>query len=104
MRNDNVYYINLKPYVRVIPYEEMANRYYMKNPRKILNRDKWIDNVAMHMNRSNYHKLQYKENNSMLDNQIGKDALMHIQQFFKLHKPIESRGKNSQSKTRKRNT
>ena len=102
MRGNNVYYINIKPFVFILPYEEMATRYYIKNSRKIIDKNKWMEHIVTNMNNSNYHNLEFTENSPNVDNELGKEALFHIQQFFKLLNTTKTGSKNSQGKTKKR--
>ena len=91
MRQENVYYINPKPYVYIIPYGEMAERFYIKHPRSVPNHDSWINFVVKSMKESNYHRLDYQENNPLIDIKFGKDALLHLQRFFKSVKQNKTR-------------
>ena len=56
MNNDNVYYINLKPYIFTIPFPEMADRYYELNKynlKKEISKISFNQAITNYMNRYN---------------------------------------------------
>jgi predicted small metal-binding protein len=86
MEHSNIYYINVPPYTNSIPFNEMAERYYEHNSNKVFDKSNFIKFVVTKMNKYNFH-VQYKsviDNNS--DNEISKEILSHMRNFFKLYK------------------
>ena len=82
MENDQVYYINLKPYVFSLNFKEMAIRYY-ENTTKISNKEEFINHIITHMNKSNYNVKNKSKGEENIDKIISKKVLSHLKDFFK---------------------
>lgn len=84
MEDDNVFYINVKPYTYSFPFEEMAERYYNKYPEKI-NIDKkiFIDKITKYMKLYNYIVTEKSKVETDVDMVIGKKIISHLEIFFK---------------------
>ena len=98
MKVSNVYYINLKPYVYVIPYDEMGERYYKYNRNKICDKNRFINSVVRNMNNSNYSEIGFEDQNNMNEMKTGKEILLHIQIFFKSFKRNKTKKKGKYKK------
>ena len=95
MRASNVFYINLKPYVYVLPYEEMGERYYKYNKNLINDKNEFINGVVKNMKFSNYNEDSFGEINDRNSLNIGKDVLLHLQQFFRSFKRNNTKKRNN---------
>jgi hypothetical protein len=97
MKHNNVYYINVKPYVHEYSFEEMATRYYNTYKGEI---DKgivladFIKFIVDYMNTYDCKpmKMKTKEETDM-DRIISKKILAHIKDFFN-DKPSKTRRKS----------
>jgi hypothetical protein len=105
MEEDNVYYINVKPYAFSLPYAEMAERYYdaclqdkdkknVKNDKDV-KKTEFINRIVANM--QHYHFLIHPKSQveQEADKVVSKQLLIHLENFFK-----KGRTKN----TRKRKT
>ena len=82
MQNENVVYINIKPYSTSIPFKTMIHDYYTANKSKI--RDK---NVFTEIMLANIGKYDYKLKNKSdieykLDGIVSKKIISHLEEFF----------------------
>jgi hypothetical protein len=112
MEQDNVYYINVKPYVFSMPYEQMAERYfdaYLKNPtgkEKEKEKEDFIHFIVTNMKRYIFtvrHKSDVEQN---ADKVVSKQLLIHLENFFKKGRTKNTRKHKTNVKskaTRRRN-
>ena len=85
MENDNVYYINVKPYHFSMPYSDMAIRYYEEfNPD--MDYLEFISLIQAHMKRYNYTVSEKGKKESDVDEIISKQIIRHLSEFFKSKK------------------
>ena len=85
MENDNVYYINVKPYHFSMPYSDMAIRYYEEfNPD--MDYLDFISSIQAHMKRYNYTVSEKGKKESDVDEIISKQIIRHLSEFFKSKK------------------
>jgi len=90
MEQDNVYYINVKPYVYNLPFEEMALRYFNKFLDKDKDKDKDKDNnkhklinfMVSSMKKYNFTVINKSTVEQDADNVISKQLLIHLEDFF----------------------
>ena len=86
MDTNNVYYINVKPYVVSLPYEVIGNRYYDANSNSIPNKESFIRYVVKKMREYNS-RFNPKDNLDYKTQLLNsKEILLHLQQFFKISK------------------
>jgi len=90
MSNEKIYYINVKPYIYDLEFNEMINRLLNS---KILNAE--IDEptycrefILTYLNKYNYIYVGKTDETQNVDKIISKKILQHLQLFFKM-KPIE---------------
>jgi len=81
MENDRVYYINVKPFSYSLPYIEMAERYYDKYSPG-MPRSTFIDGIKRYMGQYNYKVVNKSEEEKAVDIVIGKQILLHLNEFF----------------------
>lgn len=94
MNMDNVYYINVKPYIYSMPYEEMAEKYYKHYKDDIkVKKDEFINFIINFMKQYNYPIKNKSQDETELDKIISKKIVIHLEEFFK---------KNKKQNTRKR--
>ena len=102
MNKDNVYYLKIKPYVRLIPFYNMAERYYNKNIIKS-NKKHFINFVVSNMNKYNKN-VNCKTNDDIEDEiNISREILNYLKDFLdiKIKKNKTLRQKTSKRKTNK---
>ena len=97
MSNEKIYYINVKPYIHDLDFNEMITRIF--NHGSIITD---IDDsvqcrqfLISFMRKFNYIYVDKTENAQQIDNIISKKILQHLHAFFKM-KPIESPSETSQ--------
>ena len=102
MKHPNVYYINLKPYVYTLPYQEMIKRFLNSNmSNHIENKNKFITSMNNELNRYNFtvkdkDPLEYK-----VDHAISKKIIHHLNDFFNKKHNSSIKKHKSFSKRRK---
>ena len=105
MTNDNIFYINVKPYYYDLQFDYMITKIQNSDfGKKILNHN--IFNEKMMNNIKNY-KYKYIQKNLKeyeIDKIIGKQLITHLQEFFNnkiKQKSIKNKLKNDKNKTKK---
>jgi hypothetical protein len=99
MVNKNIYYINLKPYIYQLNFNEMISRFVQSTPGKriVQEPDKFEKFMSNQYKQYDY---KYTEKNSEeyeIDKIIGKQIMTHLQDFFKTStsKSVTKRVKNN---------
>ena len=102
MSNDKVYYINVKPYIHDLKFDEMITR--MLNSDILINDDNDIENSAYcrnfileFMNKYNYIYVKKNINSQNIDDILSKKILQYLHIFFKM-KPIDTPNKLTKRK------
>lgn len=97
MANDNIYYINIKPYYHDLNFEEMLNRF--KNSQigtKLIDNDVNFENLMMeHIKLFKYKVIEKDEKEYEVDKVLGKHIISHLQSFFSRstkNRTIKNRG------------
>ena len=103
MENDQVYYINLKPYIFSLNFKEMALRYY-ENTSKISNKEEFTNHIISHMNNSNYNVKNKSKEEQNIDKIISKKVLSHLKDFFKNTENTKNRKTQKNKKKNKNKT
>ena len=107
MEQDNVYYINVKPYSYSLPFEQMAQRYYDAYIKDRELKTRFVSNIIASMRQSNFivtHKSDIEQNT---DTVVSKQLLIHLENFFKKGRAKNARKHNASAKSktaRKKNT
>lgn len=107
MANDNIYYINVKPYYYDLRFEEMLDRFSKSEiGTKIVGTDniEEFNNVMMeHINLFKYTVVEKDKKEYEVDKVLGKHIITHLQTFFNRstkNRTIKNRG-NKKNKTYK---
>jgi hypothetical protein len=86
MANDNIYYINLKPYYYDLPFEELIHRFTNNNIYDKILKDVPIEVFEDFMNKRirvyNYDYVEKDDDEYEVDKILGKKILVHLQDFF----------------------
>jgi hypothetical protein len=105
MANDNIYYINLKPYIHDLPIDEIISRFTKS---QIYTEVKHIEGVAdkikSEFKRFDYNYTHKKTEDMEIDVILGKDIMLHLKIFFnKTNTNKSARTKRSvKNKTKKK--
>lgn len=92
MNMENVYYINIKPYIYSMPYEEMAEKYYKHYKDNInVKKDEFINFIINFMKQYNYPIKNKSQDETELDKIISKKIVIHLEEFFKKDKKQNTR-------------
>jgi hypothetical protein len=81
MKDNNVYYINVKPYNYSIDFEKMANIYF-SHIIKFGDKYEFINYMSTYMNKSGYIYQSVNRDENNIDKIISKQLLIHIKDFF----------------------
>ena len=84
MANDNIYYINIKPYYHDLKFEDMLTRFSGSEiGKKIIDDDNDFKKLMMeHINIFNYKVVEKDEKEYDVDKILGKHIISHLQTFF----------------------
>jgi hypothetical protein len=85
MANDNIYYINVKPYYYDLQFDEMLIRYCKsKHAKKIItgSQEDFIKIMKIHMKLYKYKCINKDLREYEIDKIIGKEILNHLHKFF----------------------
>jgi len=98
MKNDNVYYINVKPYIHNLSSATLVNRYIAKNNTP----DTFAKKVSAYLLQGELHTTPKNPDEYEIDKIITKQILHHIQLFFSQTKKTQRRRtQKKQTNTRK---
>jgi hypothetical protein len=101
MEQDNVYYINVKPYVFSLPYETMAERYYDAFMKKTsVDKSAFVSSIVESMKRYIYIVMRKSELEQNTDKVVSKQLLIHLENFFKKGRTKNTRKQKSGIKTK----
>jgi hypothetical protein len=107
MANDNIYYINMKPYYYDLQFDYMLKKLKESDIGKKLIIDSYEIFYKKLMNDIKLYKYKYIHKDSKeyeVDKIIGKQIITHLQDFFnkpKKNKSIKNKTNNKNTKTRK---
>jgi hypothetical protein len=86
MKNDNVYYVNVKPYVYNLKYNEMAERYYDAYHKTFLDdvvhKNEFILDIVSFMNEFRYTVVEKNDKDFNVDKFISQRMMYHLKCFF----------------------
>lgn len=85
MKNKNIYYINVKPYMFDLAFDIIIERFISSNLLVIDDTKKCFDEINCQMEKYNYIYLKKTNETHMLDIIISKKIFFHIKNFFKLN-------------------
>jgi hypothetical protein len=107
MVNDNIYYINIKPYYHDLQFNNMINRFKESDVgKKIINGDLDFDrNIMEDIKLYKYECIDKDSKEYEVDKILGKHIITHLQEFFNKTKKNKSIRHNilKNNKTRKNN-
>jgi hypothetical protein len=84
MANDNIYYINVKPYYYDLQFEYMLDKFSKSDiGKKIINNDEnFIKIMNEHIKLYKYDCIDKESNEYEMDKIVGKQIVKHLQEFF----------------------
>jgi hypothetical protein len=105
MANDNIYYINVKPYYYDYTFEDMLARFKKSDVgKRLIDDDKEFDDLMMeHIELFKYKVVEKDDKEYDVDKVLGKHIISHLQSFFNRstkNRTIKNRG-NKKNKTMK---
>lgn len=105
MANDNIYYINIKPYYHDLSFEELLDRFKKSAiGKKIIGDDDDFDTCMIeHIKLFKYEVVKKHDKEYEVDKVLGKHIISHLQTFFNRstkNRTIKNRG-NKKNKTLK---
>lgn len=88
MANDNIYYINVKPYYYDLKMEYMLDKFSKSDiGKKIINNDANFNKImSEHIKTYKYDSIDKDEKEYEVDKIIGKQIIKHLQEFFTKNK------------------
>lgn len=109
MKHDNVYYVKVKPYVYMLDFKIMIERYLNQFTYKITSNSNYSDFYKLVFNYINSIHFEYNTKSSeeqQIDKIVGKRILQHLNAFLTIHKnKTKKYSKNKNSiKTNKNKT
>jgi len=86
MANENIYYINVKPYYHDLKFEDMIIKFRESKIGKelLINKDlnDFINFMFNEIKNYKYDVIEKKQNEQEIDELIGKQIIVHLQEFF----------------------
>jgi hypothetical protein len=86
MANDNIYYINIKPYVHAIPFDEIYKRLFESNiGKRLIDKEAmnyFIDFMKKKIHLYNFTVVKKNEDDYKIDCILSKRILQHLHEFF----------------------
>ena len=82
MSNENIYYINIKPYIHALPFNEMYKRFLDS---KLIIPDalnEFIDFMNKEIKRYNFKVIQKHNDDYEIDKILSKKIMVHLHEFF----------------------
>jgi hypothetical protein len=105
MANDNVYYINIKPYYYDLQFDYMVKKFKESEiGKKLINNDTDFETLIMkHVKLYKYECIDKDLKEYEVDKILGKHIIMHLQEFFKPKRNKSIRKKqNIKNKTKRK--
>lgn len=108
MMQESVYYINIKPYMHSLPFDEMHNRFLESSIGKQLvseaEREHFINFMGKNIKLYNFQEFEKDKEDYKIDTILSKRILLHLQEFFgKNNKQNKTKHKrNNKTKTLKK--
>jgi hypothetical protein len=100
MEDKNVYYINCKPYVYNLSFEEMAERYFNKfSEMVIIEKSIFVKQIKTFMNMYKFTVVPKQLDDYNMDKFVSRDMFRHIRLFLS-NKGMKTRRKRINEKTR----
>ena len=90
MSNENIYYINIKPYIHTLPFNEIYKR-FLDSKLIILNKqtdndsivlNEFIDFMNKQIKRYNFKVIQKHNDDYEIDKILSKKIMVHLHEFF----------------------
>jgi hypothetical protein len=83
MVNDNVYYINIKPYIHDLPFNEIYKR-FLENDKNIIKekQNEFIEFMNKNIQNYNFTVIPKKNEDYEIDKILSKKIMIHLQEFF----------------------
>lgn len=97
MEEEDVYYINVKPFTHSLPFATMADRYWTK-VRPPMDRNTFINRVTSFMQSYSFTVTEKSSAEEHVDMIVGKQILVHLKDFFS--KPPQYRDGSRKRKPR----
>jgi hypothetical protein len=84
MSNDNIYYINIKPYFHDLKFEYMISKFKESDEgKKLINDNNYFETwMLKEIKRYNYDVVEKDEKENEVDKILGKQIIFHLQEFF----------------------
>jgi len=84
MSNDNIYYINIKPYFHDLKFEYMISKFKDSDEgKKLINDNNYFETwMLKEIKRYNYDVVEKDEKENEVDKILGKQIIIHLQEFF----------------------
>ena len=101
MKHKNVFYINVKPYVHNMRFQDMAEKYYNNN-NLCQTRDEFVSVILKTMEEYHYTSTPKDDIEKDIDIIVGKKIMLHLEDFFNRESKIPHKTRNKRAKTNKK--
>ena len=102
MKNDNIYYINLKPYEHDLPFAIIVDRFIASGLLKPEDPTSMKEYILAFMKRYNYLYVEKDDKEMIVDNILSKKILQHLQMFFNRRNKITKQLLNDRTRRTKK--
>lgn len=97
MSNDKIYYINVKPYVHDLDFEDMITRFLQSNLIEDLDPVMCKECILLYMKKYNYICIPKTQENQHIDLIVSKKIMQHLQEFFRTNNNHNNNNNNKQA-------
>lgn len=101
MVNENVYYINIKPYYYNYTFEYMIDEVYKSQKLKHICNEYFKENMLQIIKKFNYKSIPKLNNDYEIDYIISKETMNHLKKFFEEEKNKTRKLRHIKNKTKK---
>lgn len=103
MEEDDVYYINIKPFTHSIPFSTMAERYW-DNSRLFIDRNTFVTEITSFMQRYSFTVTEKSSSEEHVDTIVGKQILVHLNDFFAQSPQVGNSTRKRNVRTKRKGT
>ena len=95
MTNDNIYYINVKPYYHDLKFDYMLTKFSdcVFGKKTVSDKDHFIKFMSEEFKKYKYEYIEKPENEYEIDKILGKQIMIHLGEFF--NKSIKNKTRRS---------
>lgn len=104
MKHEKVYYVKVKPYVYMLDFKEMIDRYLRYFNNKTINNNIFLNNIFNYINSIKFEYDTKTSEEQQIDIIVSKRIMQHLNSFLSIHKNKTKKYFNIKNKSVKQKT